>query len=247
VSFKDHFSGHAADYSRFRPEYPAALFAWLAALAPARDRAWDCATGNGQAACALAPHFRDVVATDASAQQLENARSCDGVRYTVAPAEASGLAEHSVDLITVAQALHWFDLERFYAEARRVLRPGGVVAVWNYNLFRLDPAVDAIVDRFYAETVGPYWPPERRLVENGYRELPFPFTVIAAAPFEMASRWSLEHLIGYLGTWSAVRRYREAHGCDPVAAILGELSAAWGDAGEREVRWPLEMRVGRVE
>jgi SAM-dependent methyltransferase len=247
VSFKDHFSGHAADYSRFRPEYPAALFAWLAAQTPARNRAWDCATGNGQAACALAPHFREVVATDASAQQLENARRCDGVRYAVAPAEASGLADHSVDLVTVAQALHWFDLDRFYAETRRVLRPGGVVAVWNYNLFRLDPAVDAIVDHFYAVTVGPYWPPERRLVENGYRELPFPFTVITAPPFEMASRWSLEHLFGYLGTWSSVRRYMEAHSSDPVAALRGDLSAAWGDAGEREVRWPLALRVGRVE
>lgn len=247
MSFKDHFSGHAADYSRFRPDYPAELFAWLAAQTPARERAWDCATGSGQAACGLAPHFAEVIATDASAPQVENARPCRGVRYAVASAEASGLVDATIDLITVAQALHWFDLPRFYAEVSRVLRPGGVIAVWTYNLFRLDPAIDALVDRFYSETVGDYWPFERRLVEGGYRDLPFPFAAVEPVPeFRMQSAWSLDHLTGYLGTWSAVRRYREAKGVDPVAELRPALAAVWGDAErERAVQWPLALRVGR--
>jgi ubiquinone/menaquinone biosynthesis C-methylase UbiE len=246
MSFKDHFSGHAGDYRRFRPDYPPELFVWLAQQAPAPQQAWDCATGSGQAACALAQHFAHVIATDASAQQIENAHACDKVSYAVASAEASGLEPDSIDLVTVAQALHWFDLPRFYAEATRVLRPGGLVAAWTYNLFRLDPEVDALVDRLYAETLGGYWPFERRLVEQGYRDLPFPFVPLASPVFHMTTQWSLEHLLGYLGTWSAVRRYREMRRADPVAAIASQLAAAWGDEPQREVRWPLALRVGRV-
>lgn len=246
--FHDHFSGHARAYARFRPVYPPHLFAWLASVAPGHERAWDCATGNGQAARGLAPHFREVVATDASAEQLRNAVPHPGVVFGVASAEASGLEAASVDLVTVAQALHWFDLPRFFAEAARVLRPGGVLAAWCYVQVTVSAEVDAVVDRLYRETVGPFWPPERALVEDGYRSLalPPPFTEVAAPEFEMEMRWTPAELLGYLGTWSAAQRHRRATGRDAVAEVAAELATAWGPAEEaRTVRWPLGLRVAR--
>jgi len=247
MGFKDHFSGHAADYTRYRPTYPPELFTWLAQQAPARTLAWDCATGNGQAALGLAAHFDAVIATDASANQIAAASAHPRVRYAVAPAEASGIAAHSVDLITVGQALHWFDFPAFYAEAARVLKPGGVLAAWCYGLMQVSPAIDAAVWRLYEPITGAYWPPERRYVEEQYRTLPFPLDEIAAPPFAMEADWTLAQLTGYLGTWSAVQRYRKECGADPLALIADELAAAWGEAEiRRRVTWPLFMRVGQV-
>jgi len=177
-AFKDHFSSASDRYAAFRPDYPAALYAWLAGLSTARDTAWDCATGSGQAALGLAPHFRRVVASDASAEQIRHAGPHPGIEYRVAPAEASGLADRSVDLVTVAQAAHWFDLPRFYAEVARVLKPGGVLALWGYGRMVLPGDMDAPFRRFYGETVGPYWPPERALIDDAYRSLDFPFAEI---------------------------------------------------------------------
>jgi ubiquinone/menaquinone biosynthesis C-methylase UbiE len=248
MTFKDHFSGHAGDYTRYRPSYPHALFAWLAAQVPQHERAWDCATGNGQAAVGLAEFFADVVATDASDSQIAAAKPHARVRYAVAPAECSGLAAHSLDLITVGQALHWFDFTAFYAEAARVLKPGGVLAAWSYGLMQITPAVDAAVWRLYEPIAGSYWPPERRYVEEQYRTLPFPFPEIAAPKFAMEAQWTLEQLTGYLATWSAVQRYRKEQGGDPLELIVGELGAAWGDAETaRKVVWPMFMRVGRMD
>ncbi|HKJ76269.1 MAG TPA: class I SAM-dependent methyltransferase [Gammaproteobacteria bacterium] len=247
MAFADHFAPVAADYGRHRPGYPPGLFAFLADTAPGTRRAWDCATGTGQAARGLAEHFAEVRATDASAGQVEQAEGPTNVRYSVAPAEAGGLDDASADLVTVAQALHWFDLPAFYAEVRRVLRPGGLLAVWSYNLLEAGPAVDAVIERLYRDRLGPYWPTERRHVENGYRDLPFPFRPVAAPAFAMTSEWTLAGLTGYLGTWSAVARCREAEGTDPVAEVEAALAAAWGPADTaRPVRWPLTLRVGRV-
>lgn len=246
--FKDHFSGHAEDYGAFRPTYPPSLFAYLASLAPAHDLAWDCATGNGQAALALAPSFGRVVATDASSRQVAQARAPDRIAYLVAHAERTPLPDASVDLVTVAQALHWFDVIPFYAEVRRVTRPGGVLAAWCYELHQINTEVDPVIRRLYADILGGDWPSERRLVEDGYRTIPFPFDEIIPPRFAMAARWDLERLLGYLGTWSAVVRHRGRTGGDPLDLIRGDLEAAWGDAGlEREVVWPLNMRVGRVD
>lgn len=245
-SFEDHFSGVSSDYAAYRPRYPESLFVWLASMAARRDLAWDCATGSGQAAVALAPHFGRVVASDAAAAQIAEAQPVAGVEYAVFPAERAELPDHSVDLVTVAQALHWFDHERFYAEVRRVLAPGGVLAAWTYQLFRVQPAIDAIIDAWYRGPIDAYWPAGRRHIEAGYRTIPFPFTPIASPVFEMEVAWRLSDVLGYLGTWSAVKRYRDTRGADPVMLIRDELARAWGDPeATRRVVWSMPMLVGR--
>lgn len=248
ADFKDHFSGVASAYAEFRPTYPHALFDWLASLPEARALAWDCACGSGQAALGLARQFTRIIATDASAAQIAAALPHPAVEYRVAPAEQSGLPDASVDLVCVAQALHWLDLERFYAEARRVLRPGGVLAVWCYGVHRLDdPDADRLMRHFYGTVVGPYWPPERTLVENGYRMLPFPFAEIAAPAYTLQAEWTLDQLLGYLRSWSASDRYRKARGVDAVDAFATEMLPLWGAPERlRTIRWPLALRVGRV-
>lgn len=250
--FKDHFSSASDRYAAYRPDYPAALFAWLAGLcprpgtSPERETAWDCATGSGQAALGLAPHFRQVVATDASAEQIRYAEPHPRIDYRVAPAEASGLVEHSIDLVTVAQAAHWFDLPRFYAEVARVLKPVGVLALWGYGRMVLPGKMDTPFQRFYAETVGPYWPPERALIDDAYRGLDFPFTEIEAPAFHIEVAWSLPRLMDYLSTWSAVKRYQNVNGNDPLPVLRAELEPLWGDPETaRDLQWPLFMRVGR--
>jgi len=244
----DHFSRQAAQYRASRPGYPPALLGFLARLAPARERALDCATGNGQAAVGLAAHFAEVVATDLSLPQLARAEPVANVRYVAAGAEQLPLAAHSFDLVTVAQALHWFATGAFYAEVRRVARPGTVIAAWSYGLARIDPAVDEVVEWLYRDIVGAYWPPERRLVESGYLDLPFPFEPIAAPAFALHDRWSLPRLLTYLASWSAVQRCRDATGRDPLDAVRESLTYAWGNAqASRPIEWPLALRVGRVD
>lgn len=246
-SFKDHFSGASDRYAAYRPDYPAPLFAWLATLCAERNTAWDCATGSGQAARGLAPHFRQVVATDASAEQIGHAQVHPAIDYRVAPAEASGLADHSVDLVTVAQAAHWFDLPRFYAEVARVLKPAGVLALWGYGRMILPGDLDAPFRRFHDETVGPYWPPERALIADAYRSLDFPFAEIEAPAFHIEVAWDLPRLIAYLSTWSAVKRCRDAQGRDPLPALMAELTPMWGAADTaKNLQWPLFLRVGRL-
>lgn len=246
-TFKDYFSERAADYARFRPRYPAELFRALADLAPGRRLAWDCGTGNGQAAVGLAAHFQRVIATDGSAGQLAHAERHPRVSYGLGLETRSGLAPATVDLVTVAQALHWVDVETFFAEARRVLRPGGVVAVWCYDLARVNREIDGVIDRFADETVGPHWAPERRHVRAGYRDLPFPFDELPFPECRMERELTLDQLAGYLGTWSAVRRYREAVGTDPLPRLIAAVAPLWGDPGApRALRWPLKGRVGRA-
>ncbi len=246
--FSDHFAKVAANYAGFRPTYPPALFEWLAGVVAGHDLAWDCACGSGQASFALADYFRRVVATDASPAQIASAPAHSRIEFRVAGAEASGLADHSVDLITVAQALHWFDLDRFYAEARRVAKPGGLLAAWTYGVIAVQgEEVNACMQSFYRDTIGPYWPPERTHVEDGYRSLPFPFPEIPAPSFDMTARWTLAELLGYLRSWSATVRYVAARGFDPAEALEQELAPRWGGtAYRREVRWPLSLRAGRM-
>ena len=245
--FKDHFSSASDRYAAYRPDYPAALFAWLAGQCAERDTAWDCATGSGQAARGLAPHFRQVVATDASTEQICHAGHHPAIDYRVAPAEASGLADRCIDLVTVAQAAHWFDLSAFYAEAARVLKAGGAIAVWGYGRMLLPGEMDAPFQRFYAETVGPYWPAERALIDDAYRRLDFPFMEIEAPAFAIEVAWTLPRLLDYLSTWSAVKRFQAARGHDPLPPLLAELAPLWGDPETaRALQWPLFLRAGRV-
>jgi SAM-dependent methyltransferase len=247
-AFKDHFSGHAAQYAQYRPQYPESLFEWLSSLTVRHDHAWDCGTGNGQAARGLTRWFGTVTATDASADQIQSAEACAHVEYRVAKAEGSGLESGSIDLVTVAQALHWFNLDQFYPEVRRVARPGAVFAGWCYGLSRIAPEVDAVIEHLYTDIVGTYWPPERRYIEEQFRTLAMPFPEIPAPSFAMRAEWPLPALLGYLGTWSAVQAYRRKNGTDPLAQVADDLAAAWGPADSpRRIDWPLYFRVGRIE
>jgi SAM-dependent methyltransferase len=245
ATFKDHFSQQAAVYAKFRPRYPQKLFDYLGSIAPTRQLAWDCGTGNGQAALGLASVFDRVIATDASEKQIANAQSHATIDYRVAPAENSSIGSRTIDLILVAQALHWFDLDRFYAEARRVLKPDGILAASAYNLLHIDKAIDQVVNRYYHEVVGPFWPPERRLVEE-FADLSFPFREIDAPKFKMTAHWNLDRLLGYLRTWSSTQRFIAAKGGDPLDQISDDLRTAWGAPEQtRTVTWPLTMRIGR--
>lgn len=247
MGFHDHFSAQAACYARHRPTYPAELFAWLATITPGRRRALDVATGNGQAAMGLAAHFTQVVASDASRAQLRARQRQAPVAYLVAHAAEQPLGASQFDLVTVAQALHWFALEPFYTEVRRLLRPGGLLAVWSYALGDFGDDVNRVVQRYYHDVVGTYWPPERRHIETGYRTLPFPFAAREAPPFAMTAAWDLPALHGYLSSWSASQRYREALAREPLDVIAADLRAAWGDpVRPRAVHWPLALKVGTV-
>lgn len=242
MTFKDHFSTQSAGYARYRPTYPPALFDWLAAQGLARSLAWDVATGSGQAAAELATRFSRVFATDASAAQLANATPADNVTYAHEPAEHCSLADASADLVCVAQALHWFDIPAFFREAGRVLRPGGVLAAWCYEVFSIEAEIDRKIAHFYHHVVGPYWPPERRMIEEGYAGIALPFAPLEVPPFEMACAWNLDDTVGYLATWSAVQGFRRDRGFDPVPSIRADLGEVWGDpATVRRATWPLKI------
>src|SRR5438045_5614495 len=245
---KDHFSGHAVAYAEFRPHYPSELFEYLASISPRHKLAWDCATGNGQAAVGLARHFDSVIANDASAQKIASAQPNDRISYRVAPAESSGIDSASADLILVGQALHRFDIERFFKEAKRVLKENGVLAISSYNVLQIDPEIDAIIWEFYRETTGPFWPPERELVETDFKDIKFPFAELSPLRFEMRARWNLHHLAGYLRTWSATQNFIAARGFDPVDSLVEELRALWKNPKQvREIKWPLLLRVGVLQ
>jgi SAM-dependent methyltransferase len=242
------FKTVAREYANFRPGYPPELFAWLARISPSREAVWDCGCGSGQASVALAEHFARVHATDVAPEQIAAAKPHPRVSYSVAPAEHSGLADQSVDLVTVAQALHWFDVTAFYAEAARVARPGALLAVWNYPRPQF---VDAELDRrffaFYSQIVGPYWPPERRHIEAGYKTLPFPFAEIETPEFGLELDWNLEQVTGYASSWSATARYRKALGADPMPQLRDSLVEAWPAAGASvPIRMPIGLRVGKL-
>ncbi|MEO8780013.1 MAG: class I SAM-dependent methyltransferase [Rhodanobacter sp.] len=248
MSFKDHFSSCAADYATCRPTYPVELVNELANVSPSQGRALDCGCGTGQLSILLAERFGEVIATDASAAQIEKAQPHDRVTYRTALAECSGVPAGSVDLITVAQAAHWLDLEKFYAEARRVARPRAAIALITYGVLHLEGAVGRHMQRFYYETVGPYWPAERRHVEDGYRSLPFPFEEITLSKRAIDVWWGLEELVGYINTWSAVKAAEKALGETPVEALRDRLQKEWSNPiSRRRVRWPLSIRAGHIQ
>ena len=244
--FADHFSGVSSGYAAFRPSYPEALFDALTDIAPSHALAWDCGAGTGQATLSLAHRFTQVVATDASAAQIEQAPPHPRVTYRVAPAHLSELPDESVGLITVAQSLHWFDVDAFHTEAKRVLVSCGIIAEWSYALLDV-PSATAVSSLISAldRDVGPWWPAERKHIDDGYGSLPFPFTRVDIGEFVMEADWSAEQLLGYLSTWSAVSRQRAETGVDPLEKFAADLAAAWGRVPLHRIRWPLTLRVGR--
>lgn len=247
AAFKDHFSARSTDYARYRPTYPPALVHYLASIAPTRRLALDTGCGAGQLSTLLASEFEFVVATDASPQQIKNAKPHDRIEYRVARAEESALPDASADLVCAAQAAHWFDLDAYYDEVRRVLRPGGVIALVTYGVVETDGEAGHVLADFYYNVIGRFWPPERTLVETGYRSLPFPFIEQATPKMAMTAHWSLDELLGFVDTWSAMRNAEAALGREPYERFAEHLRAAWGDPAEcHETRWPLSMRVGRV-
>lgn len=234
-------------YARFRPEYPGELAAYLAALAPDARLAVDVGCGNGQLTGQLAEHFAAVVGLDPSADQVANAAPRANVDYRCAPAERMPLADHSASLITAAQAAHWFDLPAFYAEVRRIARPGAVLALISYGVLQLDEQLDARFQQFYWQEIGPYWPAERQLVDSGYATLDFPFAALTPPAMAIRLDWNLAEFLGYIATWSAVRRAREAGREDILQRFASDIAGIWGDpGGRRAVSWPINMRVGRV-
>ena len=243
----DHFSSVSAGYAAFRPRYPRALFEFSASIAPQRHRAWDCGAGTGQATVDLAEWFDEVIGTDVSAEQIARAPRHERIVWLVAPAESTPLASRSVELITVAQALHWFDHAKFFDEVRRVGISDAAICAWTYAAPRMDGAIGQALRRFTFETLADYWPPERRYVDDEYRSIPFPFERLATPALVLEDEWSLHQLVGYIRTWSATSRYVAAHGRDPVTDIGRELAELWPDADERrQITWPLIMIAGRV-
>ncbi|EMR03443.1 class I SAM-dependent methyltransferase [Cesiribacter andamanensis] len=244
---KDRFSSQSAAYRQFRPQYPPELYAFLLNQVQGRERAWDCGTGNGQVASQLAGHFAEVAATDISQKQLQQATPLPNVHYSLSRAEQTPFPDRHFNLITVAQALHWFDFVAFFAEVQRVARPGALLAVWGYGLLRIGPAIDALLDHFYMQVVGPYWDAERRHIDAAYTSIPFPFAEMEAPPpFAIRQQWHLAQVEGYLSTWSAVRNYQQEKGANPLPELVQQLSPLWGAQALREVRFPIFMRLARL-
>lgn len=244
---KDRFSQHAADYQKYRPDYPEELYAYILQWIPAKGIAWDCGTGNGQVAAELAKHFKQVYATDISEQQLQQAPQLANVQYKIESAEHTDFPSQYFDLITVAQAIHWFDFDLFYNEVTRTLKPSGVLAVMGYGLLQTDPSLQSLIDHFYTTIVGPYWDKERRYLDEGYQTIPFPFQEIQTPSFIHPMQWTLPQLIGYLNTWSAVKRYEKEEGMNPISFIEKELQQTWGHASStRTVTFPILLRIGKV-
>lgn len=244
-AFRDHFSAHAGTYATHRPRYPIALFHWLAVVAPGTALAWDVGTGNGQVATGLITRFAQVVATDASAEQIANAATHARITYRIAQYE-SGIADHAAQLVTVGQALHWFDADVFCKEVRRVLQPGGVLAAFAYTHSQVSADVDLLVRHHHDVTLGHYWPVEHHLIHEEYRGIALPIDELLPPPFEMREDWTLAQYRGFLRSWSGTQRLIAARGEEPILAFERDLAAAWGSVPRRNVTWPLFMRVGEI-
>jgi ubiquinone/menaquinone biosynthesis C-methylase UbiE len=242
---KDNFSNQSDKYLMYRPNYPAELFSFLLAQVPNKEAAWDCGTGNGQIAVELANHFDEVYATDISARQIENATPKQNVIYSVQPAESTYFADNTFDLITVAQAIHWFDFEEFYIEVKRVAKPQAIIAVIGYGLIKTFDDADAIIADFYFDTLGTFWDAERKYIDENYLTIPFPFQEIETPQLSNELQWDFEHLIGYLGTWSAVKHYTKSKGENPISLIEKKLKKCWGNE-TRSVRFDILLRVGKI-
>jgi hypothetical protein len=245
---KDFFSGQSKSYATFRPVYPESIYQFIYQHLNGRSAAWDCATGNGQVARELAKHFQGVWATDISARQLEHAYKADNIFYSVSPAEKTDFHDHQFDLITVAQALHWFDVDEFHNEVNRVAKENALLAVWGYgNCSIAGKEVQELFLHFYHDVVGPYWDDARRHVENGYRDIAFPFKTIQAPEFSIGVEWSMNDFLGYLSTWSATQKYKKETGIDPVGEYFPSFEKSWPAHEIKRVSFPLFFRLGKIK
>lgn len=242
---KDNFSKQSDLYSKFRPGYPKKIFDFLLPIVRGKNAAWDCGTGNGQVAVQLSKYFKEVFATDLSAAQINNAEKKKNIFYSVENAEETLFAENKFDLITVAQAIHWFDFKKFYNKVNKTLNNGGIIAIIGYDVFRINKEMDLLIDKFYTETTGPYWDAERKYIEEHYKTIPFPFKEIKTPDFSMSYNWEFEQVIGYLNTWSAVQHYIRKNNENPVDKFLIQLKKAWGTVLKRKITFPVFMRTGR--
>ncbi len=244
---KDNFSNQSDKYLKYRPAYPSELFTLINALVPSGKNSWDCATGNGQVANRLSKSFENVYATDISANQMSQGGSATNVHYSVQPAEKTNFKDNQFDLITVGQAIHWFNFDKFYAEVKRTSKPGGILLVTGYGLHKIEPRIDQIIHRFYFDIIGPYWDDERKYIDDAYQTLPFPFKELPHAAFTMKCEWTFDHFIGYLNTWSAVKHYIKKNGANPINEIMKELEFSWGNSSTKLVEFPLLLRIGQVK
>lgn len=240
------FSDTAREYALYRPRYPRALFEYLFDRCPDLDRAWDCATGSGQAAVALAERFAEIEATDASPEQIRNAEPHERVRYSLQPAESTNFPDRHFSLVTVAQALHWFDLEAFWPEVQRVLKPRGVFAAWTYTWPQVTESIDRIVTTRLLEIIANYWLPHNRLVMEGYASIELPFHELPPPSITLQQNWTLQQFLAYVETWSATRRAVDELGDEFLTELSEELQDAWGDQN-REVTMDFYCRTGRHE
>jgi SAM-dependent methyltransferase len=240
------YSPFARQYAQCRPTYPAELFSYLATLGDRRRLAWDCATGNGQAALGLVKHFERVIATDVSAEQIRQAPTHPQIEYRIGRAEQSGLDNQSVDLVTVASAIHWFDFDRFYEEVSRVVRPGGLLAAWAYHVGYVEPPFDKILERFYWDVVSPYFAAGAKFVDERYENIRLPGEPIQASTFFVSASWNLDQMLAFIASWSGTQQYVLERGDDPVALIAEDLEDFWGERDRAHtVRWPLYIRISR--
>jgi SAM-dependent methyltransferase len=247
MTFEDHFSSQPKEYAQFRPHYPKALFDYLAGLCAQHTTAWDCATGNGQAAVMLSNIFKHVIATDGSATQISAAEKRPNIEYRVELAEHSTLKSHSIDLITVAAAYHWFDTTLFELEVNRVLKPNGIIAVWGYSLCQIEAKIDKMILNFRDNVVGKYWPQNRHYVNEKYQTIPFPFQRIEAPTFQIQENWDLKQLLGYLGTWSSVHYFQEEQKTDPLIDLKSELMKVWTNPDAiKQIKWDIFLLIGTV-
>lgn len=243
---KDNFSTQSSQYAKFRPRYPQALYDFLLKHVSETKTAWDCATGNGQVATELAKRFEQVYATDISEKQLANAPQLPNITYKVEQAEHTDFADDAFDLITVAQAIHWFKFDEFYAEVKRTLKPNGIFAAIGYGIMHITPEIDKVVHYLYQDILGDFWDEERKYIEDNYLNIPFPFKEIAHPDFEMTTEWNFDQLVGYLETWSALQHYIKANGDTPISLVYKDLKEAWGNVSTHQIHFPLLLKVGRV-
>lgn len=243
---KDNFSAYAQQYAKFRPTYPDELFDFLTSIISNKKAAWDCGTGNGQVAVKLSEHFKKVYATDISRRQIANAPNKANIFYKIEPAEKTSFGADQFDLITVAQAIHWFNFDKFYAEAKRTLKPEGIIAVIGYSLIQINPEIDEVIKKLYKDILHNYWDKERTYINKLYRTIPFPFTEITTPAFSNIFHWTFEELKGYLNTWSAVQHYIKENSTNPVELIEDDLISAWGKSERKAVHFPILTKIGHI-